>query len=92
MHNYSFKLGIKYIKERWQFKDKPIVVVVNTQGIVVHPNVLHLITVSRINAFPFTTKKETQLSVGDDWFGYLIFDNFMTITQSVKLFSISHNN
>jgi len=52
VHNYSFKLGIKYIKERWQFKDKPIVVVMNTQGIVVHPNALRMITVSQMNAFP----------------------------------------
>lgn len=92
VHNYSFKLGIKYIKERWQFKDKPIVVVMNTQGIVVHPNALRMINVSRMNAFPFTTEKEAQLSIRDDWFEYLIFDNFTTMTQSLKLFSISHNN
>ncbi|KAK7837009.1 protein sieve element occlusion b [Quercus suber] len=84
VHNYSFKLGIKYIKERWQFKDKPIVVVMNTQGIVVHPNALRMINVSRMNAFPFTTNKEAQLSIRDDWFGYLIFDNFTTMTQSMK--------
>lgn len=86
VHNYSFKLGIKYVMEKWQFENKPIVVVMNSQGIVVHPDALRMITVSRINAFPFTTKKEEQLSNGDDWFGYLIFDNFTTMTQSVKLF------
>nr|POF15881.1 protein sieve element occlusion b [Quercus suber] len=80
VYNYSFKLGIKYIKERWQFKDKPIVVVMNTQGIVVHPNALRMFTVSRRNAFPSTTEKEAQLSIRDDWFGYLIFDNFTTMT------------
>ena len=86
VHNYSFKLGIKYVMEKWQFENKPIVVVMNSQGIVVHPDALRMITVSRINAFPFTTKKEAELSSGDDWFGYLIFDNFTTMTQSVKLF------
>ena len=86
VHNYSFKLGIKYIMEKWQFENKPIVVVMNSQGIVVHPDALRMITVSRINAFPFTTKKEEELFSGDDWFGYLIFDNFTTMTQSVKLF------
>ncbi|KAF3949338.1 hypothetical protein CMV_024782 [Castanea mollissima] len=83
-HNYSFKLGIKYVKEKWQFKNKPLVVVMNSQGIVVHPDALRMITVSRMNAFPFTTKKEEELSIGDDWFGYLIFDNFTTMTQSMK--------
>ena len=34
VHNYSFKLGIKYVREKWQFKNKPIVVVMNSQGIV----------------------------------------------------------
>ena len=86
VHNYSFKLGIKYAMEKWQFENKPIVVVMSSQGIVVHPDALRMITVSRINAFPFTTKKEAELSSGDDWFGYLIFDNFTTMTQSVKLF------
>lgn len=86
VHNYSFKLGIKYIMEKWQFENKPIVVVMNSQGIVVHPDALRMITVSQINAFPFTTKKEEELFYGEDWFGYLIFDNFTTMTQSVKLF------
>ena len=86
VHNYSFKLGIKYVREKWQFKNKPIVVVMNSQGIVVHLDALRMIIVSQMNAFPFTTMKEEELSIGDDWFGYLIFDNFTTMTQSVKLF------
>ncbi|GMY34744.1 protein SIEVE ELEMENT OCCLUSION B-like [Fagus crenata] len=73
VHNFSFKLGIKYIKEEWKFKDKPIVVVMNSQGIVQHPNALPMITISGAEAFPFTTEKEQELSNGVDWFGYLMF-------------------
>ena len=58
----------------------------NSQGSVVHLDALRMIIVSQMNAFPFTTMKEEELSIGDDWFGYLIFDNFTTMTQSVKLF------
>ena len=50
----------------------------NSQGIVVHLDALRMIIVSRMNTFPFTTMKE-ELSIGDDWFGYLIFDNFTTM-------------
>ncbi len=87
VHNFSFKLGIKYIKEEWKFKDKPIVVVMNSQGIVQHPNALPMITISGAEAFPFTTEKEQELSNGVDWFGYLMSYISPEVLTLVKLFS-----
>jgi hypothetical protein len=37
--------GIRFIKKDWNFKNKPILVVLNPQGKVEHPNALHIIRV-----------------------------------------------
>ena len=91
VHKFSFQLGIKYIKEEWQFKDKPIVVVMNSQGIVEHPNALPMITISGKKAFPFTSEKEQELSNEVNWFGNLIIPIIPKeneeVLNSVRLFS-----
>ena len=89
VQNFSFELGTKYIKEKWQFKDKPIVVVMNSQGIVEHPNLnaLRMITISGPDAFPFTPEKEQELSNGEDWSGYWMFNICPEVSTWVMLFS-----
>ncbi|XP_004288435.1 PREDICTED: uncharacterized protein LOC101298064 [Fragaria vesca subsp. vesca] len=54
--------GIKVIKEEWNFKGKPTLVVMNPQGKVEHSNALHMIRVWGVKAFPFTEKIEKELS------------------------------
>ncbi|KAB1212431.1 hypothetical protein CJ030_MR5G023973 [Morella rubra] len=58
--------GIKFVKEEWNFKNKPIVVVMNPQGRVEHPNALHLIRVWGMKAFPFTKAAEQAVTIRDD--------------------------
>jgi len=61
--------GIRFVKEKWHFKGKPSVVVLNPQGKVEHENAIHMIRVWGIKAFPFTTAMEETLSNGKDWIG-----------------------
>ncbi|XP_059665337.1 protein SIEVE ELEMENT OCCLUSION B-like [Cornus florida] len=52
---------IWFIKEKWHFRNKPILVVVDAQGKVVNPNAIHMMRIWGSNAFPFTSSKEEAL-------------------------------
>lgn len=65
--HFSSTLGIKYIEEVWQFKERPIIVVLNSQGVVKHHDAFPMIRTWRIDAFPFTVERETKL-IREDWF------------------------
>ncbi|KAF8026100.1 hypothetical protein BT93_F2803 [Corymbia citriodora subsp. variegata] len=55
------KAVIRLIKEKWHFRKKPIVVVLDPQGRVVSPNAMHMMWIWGTNAFPFTTEREEAL-------------------------------
>ncbi|KAJ7979935.1 Protein SIEVE ELEMENT OCCLUSION B [Quillaja saponaria] len=65
--NFSNVAAIKFIKEEWHFKGKPIIVVTNPQGKVQHPNAMHMIKLWGIRGFPFTTTVEETLSRELHW-------------------------
>ncbi|XP_043703940.1 protein SIEVE ELEMENT OCCLUSION A-like [Telopea speciosissima] len=53
---------IKYIKDMWHFNGKPIIVVLDRQGMVVNANALHMIWIWGITvAYPFTSSREETL-------------------------------
>ncbi|KAJ0075539.1 hypothetical protein Patl1_33431 [Pistacia atlantica] len=52
---------ITYIKKVWQFKEKPIVVVIDPEGEMVNNNAFHMLRIWGILAFPFTRSKEAEL-------------------------------
>ncbi|KAK7854706.1 protein sieve element occlusion b [Quercus suber] len=64
--------GIRFIKEEWHFKNKPIIVVMNPKGKVECPNAIHMIRVWGMRAFPFSSSVEEALSNGRDWMGSII--------------------
>ncbi|KAK7815167.1 protein sieve element occlusion b [Quercus suber] len=64
--------GIRFIKEEWHFKNKPIIVVMNPKGKVECPNAIHMIRVWGMRAFPFSTSVEEALSNGRDWMGSIV--------------------
>ncbi|KAF5961599.1 hypothetical protein HYC85_002808 [Camellia sinensis] len=55
------RLVIRFIKEKWHFKNKPILVVLDPQGKVVSPNAIHMMWIWGSNAFPFTSLREEAL-------------------------------
>ncbi|KAJ6301864.1 hypothetical protein OIU77_016054 [Salix suchowensis] len=61
------KAPIRFIKEVWHFKNKPILVVLDPQGKVVCPNALHMMWIWGSNAFPFTSLREESLWIEETW-------------------------
>ncbi|KAJ0075372.1 hypothetical protein Patl1_33339 [Pistacia atlantica] len=73
---------ITYMKKVWQFKKKPIVVVLDPEGEVVNNNALHMLRIWGILAFPFTRSKETELWTQQTWGIELLADNIDKIIAS----------
>ncbi|XP_028793452.1 protein SIEVE ELEMENT OCCLUSION B-like, partial [Neltuma alba] len=67
LHHFECIKGFKFIKEEWQFKKQPMIVVMNPQGKIVHHNAFHLIQVWGLQAFPFTAKEEERLIYEASW-------------------------
>ncbi|KAJ6371487.1 hypothetical protein OIU77_001901 [Salix suchowensis] len=61
------KAPIRFIREVWHFKNKPILVVLDPQGKVVCPNALHMMWIWGSNAFPFTSLREESLWIEETW-------------------------
>ncbi|KAK1440896.1 hypothetical protein QVD17_06729 [Tagetes erecta] len=55
------------IGERWHFKNKPILVVLDPQGRELSPNALHMMWIWGGLAFPFTMAKEESLWRDEAW-------------------------
>ncbi|XP_057425082.1 protein SIEVE ELEMENT OCCLUSION B-like [Lotus japonicus] len=76
--------GIKYIKEKWQFKKQPMVVVLSPQGKVQHTNAFHMIQVWGIKGFPFTQDIEVNIGKQIIWIDSLLVDFGVEINTWVK--------
>ncbi|KAE8022600.1 hypothetical protein FH972_008386 [Carpinus fangiana] len=76
--------GIRFVKEKWHFKGKPSVVVLNPQGKVEHENAIHMIRVWGIKAFPFTTTVEETLSNDREWIGSIATNVHPNIDNWIK--------
>lgn len=89
LRKFSFKLGIKYIKEKWKFTNRPIVVVMSPEGYVIHLNAYYMIS-SGINPLfpPKTDESKPLLPHGEDSAGLLLFGNLnQNIATWVKFLS-----
>lgn len=58
---------MRFVREKWHFRNKPILVVLDPQGRVVSPNALHMMWIWGSSAFPFTSLKEEALWKGETW-------------------------
>lgn len=68
------KAVTRFIKEVWQFRNKPILVVLDPQGKVVSPNAIHMMWIWGSLAFPFTSLKEEALWREESWRLELLVD------------------
>ncbi|XP_011014351.1 PREDICTED: uncharacterized protein LOC105118161 [Populus euphratica] len=68
------KAVIRFIKEVWHFRNKPILVVLDPQGKVVCPNALHMMWIWGSSAFPFTSLREESLWRDETWRLELLVD------------------
>ncbi|KAK1404416.1 hypothetical protein POM88_004021 [Heracleum sosnowskyi] len=58
---------VRFVKERWHFRKKPILVVLDPQGKELSPNSLHMMWIWGTTAFPFTSSRERSLWMGETW-------------------------
>ncbi|KDP46373.1 hypothetical protein JCGZ_10213 [Jatropha curcas] len=79
------KVVIRFIKEVWHFRRRPILVVLDPQGKVVCPNALHMMWIWASNAFPFTSYREESLWKEETWRLELLIDGIdPTILNWIK--------
>ncbi|KAI3799218.1 hypothetical protein L1987_34508 [Smallanthus sonchifolius] len=57
----------KFIGNRWHFRRKPILVVLDPQGRELSPNAIHMMWIWGSTAFPFTTAREEALWREETW-------------------------
>ncbi|CAH1437735.1 unnamed protein product [Lactuca virosa] len=55
------------IGDRWHFRSKPILVVLDPQGRELSPNAIHMMWIWGSNAFPFTSAREEALWREETW-------------------------
>ncbi|KAL0549459.1 hypothetical protein IC582_013941 [Cucumis melo] len=68
------KAVTRFIGEVWQFRNRPILVVLDPQGKVVSPNAIHMMWIWGSLAFPFTSVKEEVLWKEETWRLELLVD------------------
>jgi hypothetical protein len=82
------KAVIRFIKEKWHFKNKLILVVLDPQGRVVSPNAIHMMWVWGSGAFPFTSLREEALWREETWRLELLVDGIdQTILNWVSIYA-----
>ena len=80
---------VRFVRERWHFRNNPILVVLDPQGRVVSPNAIHMMWIWGSNAFPFTSLREEALWKGETWRLELLVDGVdLTILDWVCKFFI----
>lgn len=89
---FSFDLGIQYINEKWEFKNRPIVVVMNSQGMVVHRDAYHMIALGINPLRPITGVPDSPLPNGEDSVGQILLGSLhIDILTWVNFFNFSNN-
>ncbi|KAM1215192.1 hypothetical protein ACFX2I_011623 [Malus domestica] len=60
---------VRYIRDprKWNFAKKPLLVVMDPQGKIVHKNAVHMMCIWGSIAFPFTSQKERMLWEEETW-------------------------
>ncbi|MED6220176.1 hypothetical protein PIB30_042316 [Stylosanthes scabra] len=84
VQNFGSIAGYKYIKEEWHFNKRPMVVVLNPQGKVLHTNAFHLIQAYGMKAFPFTSVEEERIHKETHWVGPVVGDIHSNIDTWIR--------
>ncbi|PSS30187.1 Protein SIEVE ELEMENT OCCLUSION B like [Actinidia chinensis var. chinensis] len=76
---------VRFVRERWHFRNNPILVVLDPQGRVVSPNAIHMMWIWGSSAFPFTSLREEALWKGETWRLELLVDGVdLTIMDWIR--------
>ncbi|XP_057949398.1 protein SIEVE ELEMENT OCCLUSION C [Malania oleifera] len=66
---------VNYTKQTWNFKDEPVMVVLDSQGTVTNLNAIHSVLIWGARAYPFSTSREEELWKDEKWTLQLMFDD-----------------
>ncbi|XP_039158455.1 protein SIEVE ELEMENT OCCLUSION B-like [Eucalyptus grandis] len=79
------KVAIQFVEEKWHFRNKPILVVLDQHGKVVCPNAIHMMWIWGSIAFPFTKLREEDLWKEQTWtLELLVTANDQTILNWIR--------
>ncbi|KAF2307081.1 hypothetical protein GH714_024737 [Hevea brasiliensis] len=65
---------VNYIKQVWNFKCDPLMVVLDSQGMVTNSNAIDMILIWGAKAYPFSSSREKQLWKEENWTLKLLVD------------------
>ncbi|KAM6589462.1 hypothetical protein CsatA_012067 [Cannabis sativa] len=77
IHHHSVVSSVvtRYVKEKWNFAKKPMLVIMDTQGKIAHHNAIHMMCIWGSLAFPFSITQEKLLWDDMRWSIELVADN-----------------
>ncbi|XP_004308643.1 PREDICTED: uncharacterized protein LOC101294898 [Fragaria vesca subsp. vesca] len=58
---------VTFIKEAWNYKNEPVMVVLDSQGNVTNKNVLDMLIIWGVTAYPFSASREKELWQEQNW-------------------------
>lgn len=65
---------VTFIKEAWNYKNEPVTVVLDSKGNVTNTNVLDMLFIWGLNAYPFSASREKELWQEQKWTLQLMVD------------------
>ncbi|KAJ6890205.1 protein SIEVE ELEMENT OCCLUSION C isoform X1 [Populus alba x Populus x berolinensis] len=65
---------VNYIKQEWDYKNAPLIVVLDSQGLVRKSNAMDMVFIWGARAYPFSTSKEKELWDEENWTLKLLLD------------------
>lgn len=78
---------LKFARKQWNFRSKPVLVVLDPRGKVLSPNAMHMMWIWGSSAFPFTTEREEMLWRDEVWRLELLVDGIdQTVLDWVCIF------
>lgn len=78
--------AVEFMRERWHFMNKPILVVLDPQGNEASLNALHMIWIWGTEAFPFTRAREEELWRNETLTANLIVDGIDSVIFNWVIF------
>lgn len=66
---------LRFFREKWNFSKKPLLVVMDIQGRIVHNNAIHMMCIWGSTSYPFTLNREKLLWEEMSWTIDLLADN-----------------
>lgn len=84
VQQFSPVVGIRFIKEEWEFKGRPQLVVLSPQGKVENTNAIHLIKSWGLEAFPFDLEAQKIITDKVNWIAPVVRNIHPTIETWIK--------